>query len=63
MAEIKVDTNKCIGCGACAAICDNFEMKDLKGSQKAFVKKAKVAKITCEKEAADTCPVQAISIK
>ena len=60
MAKIKVDTGKCIGCGACASICpDGFEMKD----GKAHVKKAEVKKITCEKEAAESCPVSAISIK
>lgn len=60
MVKVVVDQNTCIGCGACASICpQNFEMKD----GKAHVKKAEVKKITCEKEAADSCPVSAISIK
>ncbi len=58
MSKIKVDKNKCIGCGACVAVCSTFEMKD----GKAFAKKAEVKKITCEKEAADVCPVQAINV-
>lgn len=60
MVKIKVDRNTCIGCGSCAAICpSSFEMKDGKAKEK----KEQVAKITCEKEAADSCPVNAISIK
>ena len=58
MVKIKVDKKKCIGCGSCAAICpQSFELKDAK----AYVKK-QPAKITCEKEAADSCPVEAISV-
>lgn len=59
MTKIKVDKDKCIGCGACVASCGNFEMKD----GKAKPKKSEVDKITCEKEAADSCPVDAISIE
>lgn len=57
--KIILDKDKCIGCGSCASICPaSFEMK----GDKAFPKKAKVAKITCEKNAADSCPVSAISL-
>lgn len=60
MAKIVVDQKKCIGCGACVSICPvGFEMKD----GKAHAKKAEVKKITCEKEAAESCPVNAITIK
>jgi ferredoxin len=60
MAKISVDKKLCIGCGACVSICPgSFEMKD----GKSVAKKAKVDKITCEKEAADSCPVGAISIE
>jgi ferredoxin len=56
-----VDQDKCIGCGLCTSICpDVFEI----GSNgKSHVKNAKAcAKCNC-KEAADSCPVQAISLK
>lgn len=60
MAKIIVDKEKCIGCGACAATCPaTFEIVE----GKAYVKKADVKKITCEKDAAENCPVQAITIK
>lgn len=53
---IKINKEKCIGCGLCASICDEvFEMK----GDKAVVKKQK--NIPCVKEAIDSCPVSAIS--
>ena len=52
---VKVDKNKCIGCGACAAVCpEGFEL--VKG--KAQVKNAKAK---CIGEAINICPVGAIS--
>lgn len=57
--KVNVDRKKCIGCGACAALCPAvFEMKDGKSN----VKQAETDK-TCAKDAAETCPVSAISIK
>ncbi|MDP2946740.1 MAG: ferredoxin [Nanoarchaeota archaeon] len=59
MVKISVDKNKCIGCGSCVAICPKiFTMKD----GKAIVKKNDVEKLTCEKDAQDSCPVGAIKI-
>ena len=57
--KVKVDKEKCIGCGACVSICSGvFEMK----GDKAEVK-VKDTKEKCAKEAADSCPVQVISVK
>lgn len=56
--KISIDRNKCIGCGSCVALCEgNFELKD----GKAFAKKA-VSDLQCNKEAAESCPVQAIKV-
>ena len=58
MVNIKIDKNKCIGCGACVSICPKtFELKQGKA-----VIKNKADKITCEKEAEESCPVNAIKI-
>lgn len=56
----KVDQKKCIGCGACVAVCpDVFELNK---DGKSVVKNPKgCSKCDC-KAAADTCPVQAITL-
>jgi len=55
---VSVDKETCIGCGACASVCENvFELKD----SKAVVKKGQEkSKTPCVKEAIDGCPVSAI---
>ena len=57
--KISVDKEKCIGCGACAATCDNFEINEGKSEPK----KKEVEDIGCNQEAADVCPVDAIIVK
>ena len=56
---VKIDKEKCIGCGSCSAVCDSvFEMKD---DMKAHVKARADTSLPCVKEAIDICPVDAIS--
>ena len=60
MAKIIIDTEKCIGCGACEAICsDLFKME----GDKAIVLKEEIEDEICAKEAIESCPVDAIEIK
>jgi ferredoxin len=60
MVKIKVNRETCIGCGACVSICPkSFEMHEGKAKEKV----SEVKKVTCEKEAAESCPVNAITIK
>ncbi|MDP2925485.1 MAG: ferredoxin [Nanoarchaeota archaeon] len=55
-----VDRNKCIGCGACSSICDKvFEMKEGKAQVKKGQEKTT---LPCAKEAAESCPVEAIKL-
>jgi len=56
---VNVDKGKCIGCGACVAICPGvFEM----GSDgKSQVKKEADTSSSCIKQAINSCPAQAIS--
>lgn len=58
---VSIDKELCIGCGACVSVCEEvFELKD---DQKAHVKKGQEkSKSPCVKEAADSCPVDAIKI-
>jgi len=61
--KIEVDDNVCVGCGACAATCDEgFVLKDTDKGSRARPKKAEVDELGCIKDAADVCPVGAIKI-
>jgi len=70
MAKITHEVEKCIGCGACVAVCPDFwEMGD---DGKSHLKKAKkkgknevleVKDEKCNKDAENTCPVQCIHVK
>jgi len=55
---VKVDKNKCIGCGLCAGMCPETFQMDLNG--KSEVIKDEVT--DCAKNAAANCPVEAISV-
>lgn len=56
---IKVDQETCIGCGTCAGLCaDVFQMND---SGKAEV--ISQDNLECARNAADACPVDAISVE
>lgn len=69
--KIILEREKCIDCGSCAALCPKyFEISD---DGKSSIKKAKrnpktgddeleINKPECTREAADSCPVQAIHI-
>jgi ferredoxin len=70
MPKIIHQRKKCLGCGACAAICPKFfEINErdglaaLKNSKKVGEDfELEINKIDCIKEAAETCPVQIIKI-
>ena len=69
MAKIKLEREKCIGCGSCAAVCAKyFEMIDdgkshIKGATKQEVEELEVAKLECAETAEETCPAQCIHIE
>jgi ferredoxin len=57
---VQLDKEKCIGCGSCAAVCPgNFEISD---DGKSSPLQADVEDLGCNQLAADSCPVQAISV-
>ena len=58
MGKIFLDRDKCIGCGACVALCsDHFEMS----GNKVNVYNSESSENAVK--AADNCPVNAITIK
>lgn len=57
--RVEVDRKKCIGCGACEALCPaNFELRD----GKSYPRKPVVSELGCNEEAAASCPVDAIKV-
>lgn len=57
--KVSIDKEACIGCGACEALCPKvFVMKDNKA-----VAKKKETNDKCTKDAADSCPTNAIKLK
>ena len=68
--RIYLDTEKCIGCGSCEAICpDHFEMGNdskahLKGGNANAMKETKdVEENSCAQEGAEACPVKAVEVE
>lgn len=70
MPKIILERHKCIGCGTCSVICpSSFEMaddgrvslKDGKGEDDVFEKE--VNDVSCNGDAAQSCPVQCIHVK
>ena len=61
--KVKVNKDACIGCGACAAICDEvFEIND-EGLSVAKVEEVKEELQDEVRDAADSCPTGAIEIE
>lgn len=66
--KIKLEREKCIGCGSCTAMCPKyFEMAEdgksnLKGADLKELQELEVNKIDCAEAAAEVCPVQCINI-
>ncbi len=58
--KIKIDQEKCIGCGSCVAVCPEiFKIND-EGKVEAIVEE--IEKLGCSKTAEENCPVKAIEV-
>jgi ferredoxin len=76
MAKIKLEREKCIGCGSCSALCPKyFEIIDdgkshirgveisAQGGPASGWEELEVEKIECAESAMEACPVQCIHIE
>ena len=67
--KIKIEKEKCIGCGSCSAICPKyFEIDEegkshLKGANKQKIEELEVEKVECAEPASEACPSQCIYIE
>jgi len=70
--RVKVDKDLCTACGSCYALCDKVYESDDEGKSQ-IVENLRAGDVNigeigddlynCAKDAADTCPVEAISIE
>jgi ferredoxin len=69
MSKIKLEREKCIGCGSCSALCPKyFELIDdgkshIKEAVKQDIEELEVEKVECAVAASEACPVQCIHIE
>ena len=62
--KVKVDSNKCIGCGNCVALSESliFDFND-EGLAEAIIEEVPADKEELAKDAKDQCPTDAIIIE
>ncbi len=58
--KVKVNKEACIGCGACAAICDKIFMIDDEGLSKVIKPEVPKEEEQAAKDAIESCPTGAI---
>lgn len=69
MAKIKLEREKCIGCGSCWILCPKyFELIDdgkshIKEAVKQDIEELEVTKLECAESATEACPTQCIHIE
>ena len=71
MAKIKLEREKCIGCGSCQAVCPKyFELQEdgkshiinAENPPAGGVEELEVEKIECAESASEACPAQCIFV-
>lgn len=62
VSKISIIEEECIGCGACTAVCDNFELND---SNIAVVKNESVddSELQQNQDAINACPKECIKME
>ena len=60
--NVKVDKEKCLGCGACVSICGKYFELDENGKSE-FTGENPVDELECIEDAVNICPVNAIEVE
>ncbi len=63
MPKVSVDRDLCIGCGLCSDQCPNVFVLEDDGKAVVTSQEAAQAEIECARDAALTCPTEAILIE
>lgn len=77
MAKIKLEREKCIGCGSCVSVCPkyfelsedgkshikNANIQPASPSQGGEVEELEIEKVECAESAAEACPAQCIHVQ
>lgn len=62
MYKINQNRNICIGCGLCASVCPDYWTMSEDGKASLKDTGLELENLGCMRDAADSCPVQCISI-
>lgn len=63
MPKVTVDKDACIGCGLCADTCPDVFVLGDDGKADVKSQEAAAANLSCAKDAASTCPTEAIKVQ
>jgi len=63
MPKVIVDKDLCIGCGLCADTCPEVFYLEDDGKAEVKSQEAATANLACSKDAAATCPTEAIKVE
>ena len=61
MVKVEVDEHLCVGCGLCSAVCPDVFRSDATGRSEVIP--GSDGTLPCVKEAAEGCPVEAITVE
>lgn len=63
MAKVVLDNSKCIGCGACVAVCGADKGGNFDFGEDGLAKVVNETPVAATQTAVEGCPVEAISIE
>ena len=61
--KVVLNRDACIGCGACAALCEDIFEIDNEGLSKVIKEEVKDEEVELTRDAIESCPTEAISFE